>query len=517
MIASPGSRPLLSSPTSSRSARRRAAGPWLPLAGLAGVFSVAFAARLVPVLRDGGLHQVGNYDDGVHYAAAMGLVHGLLPYRDFLLLHPPGIALLLAPFAWLAELLGEPGAMAVARVCWMALGGLNAVLCGLVLLPQGRRAAVVAGLMYAVFYGGIYSEHTVLLEPPATTVLLLALVLTRALGSGDGVSTVHYVGAGLLLGLSPSLKIWGALTVLVVVGSLAMTRGLRHGLTVLASAIGSCMVVCLPFFLAAPGAMWQMVVVDQLGRRRDDLVLVKRIDAMLGLNLWTAEPRLHLSATLMAAAVIASLVACLMLPTLRLLPALFVSHALLLAVTPMWFLHYAGFIAAPFVLMLGGGLAVALRKVGKLRSWLPSVVAALAAIAVLLNALPITQLRLGRPFPGREAAAIVADMPGCVVTDLPMALIQMNLLRRNLDRGCRLEVDLSGASYHLDAGDDKENARDRNRVWQAYAMDYLRTGDVAVIARFSSGVGFSHRTAKVVRGWPELGRAGRLAIREPQP
>jgi alpha-1,2-mannosyltransferase len=145
------------------------------------------------------------------------------------------------------------------------------------------------------------------------------------------------------------------------------------------------------------------------------------------------------------------------------------------------------------------------------------VVAALAAIAVLSNALPITQLRLGRPFPGREAAAIVADMPGCVVTDLPMALIQMNLLRRNLDRGCRLEVDLSGASYHLDAGDDKENARDRNRVWQAYAMDYLRTGDVAVIARFSSGVGFSHRTAKVVHGWPELGRAGQLAIREPQP
>jgi hypothetical protein len=36
-------------------------------------------------------------------------------------------------------------------------------------------------------------------------------------------------------------------------------------------------------------------------------------------------------------------------------------------------------------------------------------------------------------------------------------------------------------------------------------------------ARFSSGVGFSRKTAKVVLGWPELGRAERYVIRKPQP
>jgi alpha-1,2-mannosyltransferase len=101
--------------------------------GLAVVFCVAFAARLIPLLRGGGLYAMGNYDDGVHYAAAMGLAHGLLPYRDFLLLHPPGVPVLLVPFAWLAEVVGEPDAMVVARLCWMAMcwmaiGGLNAVL-----------------------------------------------------------------------------------------------------------------------------------------------------------------------------------------------------------------------------------------------------------------------------------------------------------------------------------------------------------------------------------------------------
>jgi alpha-1,2-mannosyltransferase len=504
--------PLLSS-----SIGRRADARWLFAAGLTAVFCVAVAARMIPLLRGGGLHALGNYDDGVHYAAAMGLVHGLLPYRDFLLLHPPGVVLVLAPFAWLAGLLGEPNAMLVARLCWMGLGGLNAVLCAMILRPLGRLAAVLTGLMYALYFGAVYVEHTVLLEPPATTVLLLALVITRALGASEGLSTSHYVVAGLLLGLSPTLKIWGVLAVLIVAVSLAWRRGLRRGLTVLLSAVASSAVVCFPFFLAAPRAMWQMVVVDQVGRRRGGLEPVQRVNDVLGVRLWTEPPRLHLGTAVMAAVLLASLVTCLLRSELRLLAALFIGHVLLLAVTPMWFLHYAGVIAAPFVLVLGGGLAVALEKVGTVRSWLPPVVASLAVVAVLLNALPLTQLRLSRPFPGRTAAAIVADLPGCVVTDFPMTLIQMDLLRRNLERGCRFVVDLGGVSYHLEAGENKEKPRAHNDVWQAYALDYLRSGDAVVIARFSPGAGFSRKTARVVGSWPELGRAGKYVIRKPQP
>ena len=486
--------------------------------GLALVFSTAFLARLVPLLNGGGLYAMGNYDDGVHYAVAMGLVHGLLPYRDFLFLHPPGIALLLAPFASLADLIDEPQAMLVARLCWIALGGVNAVLCALVLAPLGRLAAVLTGLMYALFFGAIYAEHTVLLEPPATAVLLLALVITRAVGSGDGLGTWHYVAAGLLLGLSPALKIWGVLAVLVLASGIAYRRGLRPGLTVLISAVASCTAICLPFFLAAPGQMWTMVVADQVGRRHAGLDEARRIDGMLGLSLWTGQPRLHFGTALVTAVALAALVVCLIRPRLRLLAALLITHVAMLALTPMWFLHYAGAIAAPLVLVLGGGLAVALMKIGTVRiSWLPAALATLAVVAVMLSALPLTQLRLGRTFPGPAAAATVADLPGCVVTDFPMALIQMNLLRRNLARGCRYEVDLSGASYHLEARADKEKPRAQNRVWQAYALEYLRSGEVSIIVKFSSGVGFSRKTARIVRSWPKVGHAGPYAIREPQP
>jgi hypothetical protein len=40
---------------------------WAVAVGVAGV---AFATRLVPVLRGGGLYGLGNYDDGVYYSAA---------------------------------------------------------------------------------------------------------------------------------------------------------------------------------------------------------------------------------------------------------------------------------------------------------------------------------------------------------------------------------------------------------------------------------------------------------------
>src|SRR6476661_2472269 len=76
---------------------------------------VAVVARLVPVLRGGGLFGLGNYDDGVYYAAGTALLHGLIPYRDYLFLHPPGIVLLLAPFGLAGH---DPTGLATARLAW---------------------------------------------------------------------------------------------------------------------------------------------------------------------------------------------------------------------------------------------------------------------------------------------------------------------------------------------------------------------------------------------------------------
>ena len=50
-----------------------------------------------PLALGSGLFGIGGYDDGVYFGSALGLVNGLMLYRDFVMLHPPGVTLALAP------------------------------------------------------------------------------------------------------------------------------------------------------------------------------------------------------------------------------------------------------------------------------------------------------------------------------------------------------------------------------------------------------------------------------------
>ena len=94
----------------------------------AGVAAVALTVRLTVSLRGGGLFGVHAYDDGVYFAAASALMAGRLPYRDFLFLHPPGVALALAPFAGMGWLTHDALGLAAARVAWTCIGATNALL-----------------------------------------------------------------------------------------------------------------------------------------------------------------------------------------------------------------------------------------------------------------------------------------------------------------------------------------------------------------------------------------------------
>ena len=106
----------------------------------------AFVVRLAMVLRGGGLGGLMSYDDGVYYSAAGSLWWGQLPYRDFVMVHPPGILLSLAPFAGLGRLTHDALGFQVARVAWMLVGSLNAALVVVAARRSGLVAATVAGL-----------------------------------------------------------------------------------------------------------------------------------------------------------------------------------------------------------------------------------------------------------------------------------------------------------------------------------------------------------------------------------
>lgn len=488
------------------------------------VGTVAFALRLLPVLGGGGLHGRGNYDDGVYFAVAEGLVHGLLPYRDVLLLHPPGIVLALAPFAALAGWLGDPTAFAIARVAFMLLGALNAVLVGVALRRVGLVAALTGGLFYAVFFPVVYVEHTTLLEPLATTCLLGAIAVlgnaerasvvggTSVVGGASVVGVLPVALAGCLLGFSAGVKIWGVVPAVAVVVWVLISLGRRAALDAVGGFVAGVTLICLPFFAAAPTQMWHLVVVSQLGRPEAASGWAERAWMITGLS-----PVAHAPVRPWLLVAVVVLAGCCAVSWSsrpgRLCVVVLVSVLGLLFATPTWFLHYAAAAGGPLALVAGtaaGWVAVRVNRPA------PALLAGGAALVVLAaSAQAVLALPFGTPFPTAALAPAVAAARTCVTTDDPISLIELDMLSRNLDRGCPLLADLGGYSYALQSDPSAAVPRRKNLVWQRLAIAYLRSGDVMVGLRFNRTHGFSDASAATVKTWPVLARSGRVTARHP--
>lgn len=487
-----------------------AGGSWHWFLAIA-IAAIAFLFRLVPVLRGGGLFGLGNYDDGVYYAAGTGIAHGLLPYRDFLLLHPPGVPLLLAPFALVAQLTSDSYGFAAARIAWMLLGALNAVLIWRILRPIGLFAALFGALSYAVFYPAVYADHTTLLESPATTALLLAILLLEPLSNASDLSRASAFGAGAVLGLTVAMKIWGVVTVVIVLGWLLLIRRFRAALQVAIGCGAMAGLICLPFFAAAPTAMWHQLVRDQIVRHANrGATPLGRLDGIVGLRI---VDRPHASMTLIA---VIALLCCAALAwtcrEARLPVLLLLGQGAFLLVTPTWFPHYAGYTAAAVALTIGAAIG---RLIALVRARPARIVVAIAvAAALFVYASGWSDVHFGRRFPDRFKP-LAASAPGCVTTDDPAALVETNALSRNLSRGCRFIADLGGHSHDMAAASGNMVSRNKNKPFQHLALSYLSTGSVTVLIRFSAGQGFTTKTTGVLDQWPLLARSGKYQVRRP--
>jgi hypothetical protein len=118
-----------------------------------------------------------EYDDGVYLGAAVRFVHGVLPYRDFDFIQPPGIVWLMSPVALLGRLTGTHDAMALARCITVLIEGVNAALIAVVVRRRGPIAMIVAGLIFATFPLASTADHTVTLEPYLVCFCLIGAAL----------------------------------------------------------------------------------------------------------------------------------------------------------------------------------------------------------------------------------------------------------------------------------------------------------------------------------------------------
>jgi hypothetical protein len=162
---------------------------------------------------------VTEYDDGVLFGNALRLVSGVIPYRDFAMVQPPGSALLMAPVALLAKGTGTAWGLAVARILTVCADTANVVLLGVLVRHRGPVTAGVACGLYAVYPDALVAAHTFLLEPWLNLCCLAAAAL---IFDGDRLATAdtrRLALGGAAFGFGVAVKIW-AVVPLVLVGLL---------------------------------------------------------------------------------------------------------------------------------------------------------------------------------------------------------------------------------------------------------------------------------------------------------
>ncbi|MFD1720579.1 hypothetical protein [Amnibacterium endophyticum] len=483
--------------------RRRSFRPAFGVALPIAVGVLAFVVRIGFLLRGGGLTGIGSYDDGVYYSAADALVHGRVPYADFLLLHPPGIVLAAAPFAALGAVTNDTTGYVVARIAFELVGALNAALVVLILKRFGTTAAVVGGLLYAVLLPAAWVERSVLLEALGSLGILAALLLLRR----ERPSDARVLAAGLAAGAAADVKIWYVVPVLVI----AVFGTDRRGRFLLGAAI-AIVAVCLPFFALDPGAMFREVVLDQLGRPRDPAML-PRVAGMLGVQ------RLHglpLRGIVEVAVVLAAAAAALALVTrgARVFALLLAADAAVLIASPSWFEHYGSLTAPPLALCAGVG-AQRLLGLVPARYGARAALVALVGAAVVIGGTHIdARSRSGVAVPAAFVRAVQAD-DVCITTDDPSVLIVTDSLSRDLSMPrCPVWPDVTGWTYDpatLPAGDTVQPPRREDPAWQQLVLRFLRAGDATILVRRDTGL--DRTSLAALHAAPPLARDGRWVLR----
>jgi hypothetical protein len=232
--------------------------------------------------RPGMLTGVTGIDDGAYFGTAVRLVHGVIPYRDFVALHPPGMPLLLAPIALLSDVIGTRDGLAMCRLILPAIAVANVLLVGILIRRYGRLATLVACGAIAVQPDVLVTVHTIELEP---VLVLFCLLGAATIFNGDRLGSRRaLLWGGVIFGIAGAVKVWAIFPV-VIVGIICLAKDRRlvgpFALGVAAGFLGP----CLFFIAAAPTAFFHDVVIAQVGRVGGHRVpIAERMTGLMGVR-----------------------------------------------------------------------------------------------------------------------------------------------------------------------------------------------------------------------------------------
>ncbi len=441
------------------------------------VVFVAVVLRVVPWFKPHVFTGVMEYDDGVYYAASRALLHGLVPYRDFTIVHPPLTTILLLPAAAIGVLVGDPAGMAAARVEVLLAECVNVWLVYRLTRAavgngegQARRLAPYIGaVVYAVAPGAVTAGHTALLEPMTTLFALLAMVwLLR-----EPLTRAGAVAGGACLAGALGVKLFAGVYVVVAAGWLLATARQRLPAAALGFA-GGCAVVFGPVLaLAGPTVVWRDVVATQLTRPADGGVsALARVRSLFGVGVIPTAVGVGLVAICLLV-FIAVAVEARPRPAAQLWAwvAVAVLSAASFAGSPSYFDHYAGFFAAPFAISVGIASAAAAGFERLVRGAVATAVLALVAVTSIGA---VRDDGRWQRSPALQAAARKIPPGACVYSDAVSLLIAADRFRVG-DRRCPGWIDGRGQNLvwsvgHRHGNDFYPRGFLLDRRWQAQTL-----------------------------------------------
>jgi alpha-1,2-mannosyltransferase len=463
--------------------------------------ALALFLRLWQLTKHGYLLGVTEYDDGVYFGGAMRLIHGAVPYKDFVTVQPPGVMLLMTPAALFAGPFGTAKALFLGRVLTACAGAAGVTLTGLLIRHRGALAVAVAGGFLAVYPDGVYAAHTVLIEP---WLVLFCLAGALAVLDGDHLtgSGRRLAAGGVAFGFAGVCKAWAIfpVTVLLILlllpGPAGLGRSLRRAAVFLGGIVAGFALPVLPFAVLAPRAFYTSVIVAQWARTDDVRIPTSfRVASMIGLSHGPDLPHLLLAAVAAAIAAVAagsSLLATVISqrwpPPLEIFVLITAALIVLAFVWPPdYYYHYGAFLG-PFlalsVVLPVDRLAEAVRQrrpvAETAQRTAPRTATGagyrlgLAATAVIVLMLAVLQARTA-PDPELHgiADAVFADEqiipPGsCVLADSVSYTIAANRFY-STEPGCPIMVDSIGTDYALSHGENAVSGAGNTpavqRVW----------------------------------------------------
>jgi alpha-1,2-mannosyltransferase len=436
---------------------------------------LALGLRLYQLSRPGYLLGVTEYDDGPYFGSALALLNGAVPYRDFVIVQPPGITVLMLPAALLGKLAGTAWAMAAGRILTALAGAGSVPLVGRLVRHRGVTATVLACGVAAVFPDAIAAAHTVLVEPWLT---LFCLLGAAAAFDGDRLTASHgrLAWAGAAFGFAGAVEVWAIFPVMGLL--ILLLRKPKNAMPFAAAMTAGFGIPVLPFAILAPGRLYNDIVQAQgrAGAVRVPLAAARglsRLREMTGLTSLHPAVSVQILAAIgiltiifgsMAAGSVISDTEPAELDWFAVAAFAVISAAFLLP--PQFYYHFSAFLA-PF-LALAIALGVTRLKDaawpaggGKDRGRLAAGLAGALIVAMtMVQVSHEAQTRARMAGPALTAVRQLIPPGACLVTDQASVSIAINRFASTRP-GCPLLIDPVGTGYALTGGHDPRTSASR--------------------------------------------------------